>query len=69
MLQYLGNDKYEFWPSGKDEPIMLTIDDIDTIAQESKDIENSYVNKLVNNDKYWENHYKELVADIQRLLP
>ncbi len=68
MLQYLGNDAYEFWPS-KGEPIVLTIDDIDTIAQESKDIENSYVNKLVNNDQYWENHYKELVADIQRLLP
>ncbi len=68
MLKYLGKDEYEFWPSGKGEPIVLSLNDINEIAEESEPIEGSYVNTMLESKEFWSDNYAQLKRDIQALV-
>ena len=67
MLHHQGNDVYVFH-NQFGHPITLTRQDIDAIAEESADIEHSYVNKLKEEEGFWKDNYDELKSDIRKLL-
>ncbi len=67
MLEYQGSDIYVFH-NQFGHPITLTKQDIDAIAEESADIDHSYVNKLRSDKEIAQESYEELKSDILRLL-
>lgn len=67
MLRYLENDKYEYTPLHGD-PIVLHIDDINHIAEESEAIKDSYVYKQAANRDFWADNMAQLKNDIKKLL-
>lgn len=67
MLRYLDNDNYEYVPQ-HGEPIKLHIDDINHIAEESVEIENSYAYRLNERREFWKDNLSSLRTDIHNLL-
>ncbi len=67
MLEYQGDEIYVFY-NQFGHPITLTKQDIDAIAEESADIDHSYVNKLRSDKELAQESYEELKSDILRLL-
>ena len=67
MLQYQGNDTYKFTPLNGP-AIFLTLEDVNHIAEESGNIEDSYVHTILRDKNFWNLAYTELRDDVRRIV-